>query len=183
MWLSVGSHTLRHVPFLLAFHCMPHDAISAESFVSPALQIVWTFVRSIATQHTHIHYVRNSWVDYLLLTQYPHPASLLALQSCRPSKTSRARKPCAHTPHTIFGIATGLTAESLHDYLPWFLALQIFWTFLLSQAASAGVKTEVLPASPPQLVVVPVPEDEFETVASVGFLEDMEALENEYSNS
>ena len=60
------------------------------------------------------------------------------------------------------------------------LTPQIFWTMLLSQAASSGRKTEAIAVSPPQLVVVPVLEDEDESLASVGFLEEMEALETEY---
>ena len=60
------------------------------------------------------------------------------------------------------------------------LTSQIFWTMLLSQAASGGVKTEAIAVSPPQLVVIPVLEEENESMASVGFLEEMEALETEY---
>lgn len=35
-------------------------------------------------------------------------------------------------------------------------------------------------SSPPQIVVVPVLEDETEVLASAGFLDEMEALEAEY---
>ena len=68
----------------------------------------------------------------------------------------------------------------VHEIEPDTLKSQIFWTMLLSQAASSGVKTEAIAVSPPQLVVVPVLEDENESLASVGFLEEMEALETEY---
>lgn len=51
---------------------------------------------------------------------------------------------------------------------------------LLSKTASQGVKTEAIAAAPPGLVVVPVMEDEAESLASVFFLDEMEALEAEY---
>ena len=51
---------------------------------------------------------------------------------------------------------------------------------LLSKMVSQGVKTEAVASSPPMLVVVPVLEDETESLASFGFLDEMEALEAEY---
>ena len=58
--------------------------------------------------------------------------------------------------------------------------MQIFWTMVLSKMSSEGVKTEAIASSPPQLVVVPVLEDEVESLASISFLGDMEDLEAEY---
>lgn len=53
---------------------------------------------------------------------------------------------------------------------------------LLSQQASnqEGGNFEAVMSSPPQLVAVPVLEDEVEVLASAGFLDEMEALEAEY---
>ena len=65
-------------------------------------------------------------------------------------------------------------------------ALQIFWTMLLSQqaAVSEGSNTvEAVMSSPPQLVVIPVLEDAVEVLASASFLDEMEALEEEYDRT
>lgn len=56
---------------------------------------------------------------------------------------------------------------------------------LLSQQASTseGASVEAVMSSPPQLVVVPVQEDETEVLASASFLDEMEALEAEYDRT
>ena len=63
--------------------------------------------------------------------------------------------------------------------------LQIFWTMLLSQQASSteGTSVQAVMSSPPQIVVVPVQEDETEILASASFLDEMEALEAEYDRT
>ena len=60
--------------------------------------------------------------------------------------------------------------------------MQIFWTMLLSKQSSTsdGTSVQAVMSSPPQIVVVPVLEDETEVLASAGFLDEMEALEAEY---
>ena len=56
---------------------------------------------------------------------------------------------------------------------------------LLSQQASTqeGTNFEAVMSSPPQIVAVPVLEDESEVLASASFLDEMEALEAEYDRA